>query len=155
MIFFGFGSGSRPITIYRLSIFSFKVRFVSSPKILKEVLVKSYEEKSLTEESVSVELVDTPIELVFIPENTRTLRNGKTFQKKSEIFTKYYLKTFDHFSKSFLNCFKLDILKEKLVNFNIWLNNNKTYVFKSFAETLSNFNLALKNLHMYKSDKKT
>ena len=71
------------------------------------------------------------------------------------VFTKYYLKTFDHFSKSFLNCFKLDIFKEKLVNFNIWLNNNITYVFKSFAENFSNFNLALKNLFMYKSEKKT
>jgi len=37
----------------------------------------------------------------------------------------------------------------------IWLNNNITYVFKSFAENFSNFNLALKNLYMYKSDKKT
>ena len=43
--------------------------------------------------------------------------------------TKYYLKAFDHFSKSFLNFFKLDILKEKLANFNIWLNNIITYVF--------------------------
>ena len=43
------------------------LNFVSSPQILKEVLVKSYEEKSLTEESVSVELVDTQIEPVFIP----------------------------------------------------------------------------------------
>jgi len=68
-------------------------------------------------ESVSVELVDTRIEPVFIPENTRTLRNGKTFQTKPEIFTEYYLKTFDHISKSFLNCFKLDIFKEKLVIF--------------------------------------
>ena len=131
------------------------LNFVSSSKILKEVFLKSYEGKSLTEESVSVERVDTRIEPVFIPENTRTLRNGKTFQTKPEIFTQYYLKTFDFFSKSFLNCFKLDIFKEKLVNFNIWLNNNITYVFKSFAENFSNFNLALKNLYMYKSDKKT
>ena len=99
--------------------------------------------------------VSMRIEPVFIPENKRTLRNGKSFQTKPEIFTKYYLKTFDHLSKSFLNCFKLDIFKEKLVNFNIWLNNNITYVFKSFAENFSNFNLALKNLYMYKSDKKT
>ena len=81
---------------------SFKMlNFVLSPKILKEVLVKSQEEKSLTEESVSVELVDTWIEPFFIPEDTRTLRNGKTFQARPEIFTKYYLKTFDHFSKFF------------------------------------------------------
>jgi len=111
--------------------------------------------KKLTEESVSIKLVDTRIEPVFIPQNTRKLRNGKTFQTKPEILTKYYLKTFDHFSKSFLNCSKLDIFKEKLVNFNIWLNNNITYVFKSFAENFFNFNLALKNLYMYKSDKKT
>ena len=50
------------LIIHHLSIFSFKkLNFVSSPKILKEVLVKSYEEKSLTEESVSVELVDSRI----------------------------------------------------------------------------------------------
>ena len=59
-----------------------------------------------------------------------------------------YLETFDHFSKSFLNCFKLDIFKEKLVNFNIWINNNITYVFKSFAENFSNFNLALKFVYV-------
>ena len=28
------------------------------------------------------------------------------------------------------------------------------YVFKSFTENFANFNLALKNLYMYKSDKK-
>jgi len=56
---------------------------------------------------------------VFIAENTRTLRNGKTFLAKPEFVTKFYLKTFDHSSKSFLNCFKLDIFEEKLCNFNI------------------------------------
>ena len=132
------------------------LNFVSSPKISKEVILKSYEGKSLTEESVSVELVDTRIEPVFITENTRTLRSGKTFQTNPDIITKYYLKTFDHFSKSFLNCLNWIFLrKEKLVNFDIWLNNNITYVFKSFAENFSNFNLALKNVYMYKSDKKT
>jgi len=79
--------------------------------ILKEILLKNNEEKSLTEESASVELVDTRIEPVFIPENTRTVRNGKTFQTNPEIFTKYYLKTFDHFSKSFLSCLNLLLLK--------------------------------------------
>ena len=53
---------------------------------------------------------------------------------KPEIITKYYLKTFDHFSKSFLNCFKLDIFEEKLASLIIWLNNNMTYVV-SFKET--------------------
>ena len=74
---------------------------------------------------------------------------------KPEIVTKYYLKTFDHFSKSFLNCFKLDIFEEKFCIFNIWLNDNMIYVFKSFTENFSDFNQALKNLYMYKSDKKT
>ena len=110
--------------------------------------------KSSTNESVSVDLVGARIESVFILENTRTLRNGKTFLAKPEIITKYY-STFDHFSKSFLNSFKLDIFEEKLANFNICLNNNMTYVFRSFTENFSNFNLALKNLYMYKSDKKT
>jgi hypothetical protein len=53
---------------------------------------------------------------------------------KPEIITKYYLKTFDYFSKSFLNCFKLDIFEEKLASLIIWLNNNITYVV-SFKET--------------------
>ena len=127
----------------------------SCRKIWKEVFLKNFEEKSLTEELVSVDLVGARIEPDFIPENTRTLRNCKTFQTKPEIVTKYYLKTFDHFSKSFLNCYKLDIFEEKLGNFNIWLNKNITYVFKSFTENFSNFNLAFKNLYMYKSDKKT
>jgi len=131
------------------------LNFVSAPKNLKEVFLKRLEEKSLTEKSVSVDLVGAQIEPVFIPENTRTLRNGKTFLSKPEIVTKYYLKTFDHFSKSFLSCFKLDIFEERLGNFNTWLNNNMTYVLRSFTENFSNFNLALNNLYMYKSDKKT
>ncbi len=65
-------------------------------------------------------------------------------QRKFALY--FCLKTFDHLSKSLLNCFKLDIFEEKLGNFNIWFNNNKTYVFKSF----SNFNLALKNLYLTK-----
>jgi len=55
------------------------LNFVSAPKNLKEVFLKSFEEKSSTKESVSVDLVGARIEPVFIPENTRTLRNGKTF----------------------------------------------------------------------------
>ena len=57
-------------------------------------------------------------------------------------------------SKSFLNWFKLDIFEERLGNFNTWLNNNMTYVFRSFTENFSNSNLALNNLYMYKSDQK-
>ena len=53
-------------------------------RYLREILVKSYEEKSLTEETVSSDLVFARKEPVFIPENTRTLRNGKTFLKKRE-----------------------------------------------------------------------
>ena len=131
------------------------LNFVSAPKNLKQVFLKSLEEKSLTEKSVSVDLVGAQIEPVFIPENTRTLRNGKTFLSKPEIVTKYNLKTSDHFSKSFYNCFKLDIFEERHGNFNTWLNYNMTYVFRSFTEFFSNFNLALNNLYMYKSDKKT
>ncbi len=127
----------------------------TSPARPKEVFLKSLEEKSLNEKSVSVDLVGAQIEPVFISENTRTLRNGKIFLSKPEIVTKYYLKTFDHFSKSFLNCFKLDIFEERLKNFNTWFNNNMTYVFRSFTENFSNFNQALNNLYMYKSDKKT
>ena len=37
--------------------------------------------------------------------------------------------------------------------FNTWLKNNINYVFKSFTENF--LYLALKNLYMYKSDKKT
>ena len=63
--------------------------------------LKSFEEKSSTKESVFADLVGARIEPVFIPENTRTLRNGKTFLTKPEIITKYYFKTFDHFSNPF------------------------------------------------------
>ncbi len=44
--------------IHRLSDFSFKMlNFVSAPKNLKEVFLKSLEEKSLTKKSISVDLV--------------------------------------------------------------------------------------------------
>ena len=79
------------------------LNFVSAPKNLKEVFLKNLEEKSLTEKSVSVDLVVARKEPVFVPENTRTLRNGKKLLTKPGIVTKLYLKTFDHFSKSFLN----------------------------------------------------
>jgi len=69
--------------ILRLSIFSFKMlNFVSAPKILKEVIVKNFQEKSLIEKP---DLVDDNKESVFIPENTRTFRNGETFSTKHDV----------------------------------------------------------------------
>ena len=53
--------------IHRLSVFSSMLNFVSAPKILKEVFLKSFEEKSSTEESASEDLVGDRIEPVFIP----------------------------------------------------------------------------------------
>ena len=84
------------------------LNFVSAPRILRQVFVKSLEEKCLTQELVSIDLVDDQKESVLIPENTRTLRNGKKFLTKSEIVTKFYFKKFEHFSKFFLNCFPKD-----------------------------------------------
>ena len=55
-----------------LSIFSYKtLNFVAVPKILKEVMVKKVQEKSLIG-----------------PENTRTTKNGKTFFLFDQIFLK-------------------------------------------------------------------
>ena len=42
------------------------LNFVSAPKNLKEVFLKSLEEKSLTEKSVSVDLVGAQIEPVYL-----------------------------------------------------------------------------------------
>ena len=55
------------------------LNFVSAPKNLKEVFLKSLEEKILTEKSVSVDLVGARIKPVFIPENTRHLEMAKHF----------------------------------------------------------------------------
>ena len=111
------------------------LNFVSAPRILRQVFVKSLEEKCLTQELVSIDLVDDQKESVLIPENTRTLRNGKKFLTKSEIVTKFYFKKFEHFSKFFLNCFELDIFEEKFCNFNIWLNSNITNVVSPLQKT--------------------
>ena len=45
-------------------------------------------------------------------------------------------------------------MKENFVCLKLRLNNNMIYVLKSFEENFPNFNLALKNSYMYKSDKK-
>ena len=90
--------------ILRLSIFSFKMlNFVSAPKILKEVIVKNFQEKSLIEKP---DLVDDNKESVFIPENTRTFRNGETFSTKHDVVSKFCLKhltTSQTLFKNFLN----------------------------------------------------
>ncbi len=99
------------------------LNFVSAPKNLKEVFFRRKKKKFRRKkfnQKVNLSRFSKCSNRTCLPENTRTLRNGKTFLSKPEIVTKYYLKTFDHFSKSFLNCFKLDIFEEKLVNFNIW-----------------------------------
>ena len=44
--------------------------------------------------------------------------------------------------------------EEKLCTFNAWLKNNTSYVFKSLTEDFFNFNPAIKNLYMYKYDRK-
>ena len=68
-----------------MSIFSFRtLNFVAVPKILKEVMVKKFQEKSLIG-----------------PENTRTLRTGETFLTKHDIVSKFCLKTFDFVSNYF------------------------------------------------------
>ncbi len=73
-----------------LSVFSFEMlNFVSSHKILKEVIVKNFLEKSLIEKP---DLVDDNKEIVFIPENTRTLRNCKTFVTKHDVVSKLFQK---------------------------------------------------------------
>ena len=89
--------------IHRLSIFSIKMlNFVSAPKILREVFVKSLEEKSLAEDLISIDSVDAQKEPIFIPVNKSTLRNGKTFLTKPEIFTKFYLKDQTTFQNPFI-----------------------------------------------------
>ena len=87
--------------------------------------------------------------------NTKTLRNGKIRVTKQENSSKFFQNTFDYFSNSFFKCLNLNLFEEKLGTFNTWLNNNMIYVFKYFAENFPNFDLALKNLYMYKSVKKT
>ena len=73
--------------IHRLSIFSFKtLNFVSAPKILKEFIVKNFQEKNLIE---NTDLVDDNKEPIFIP--YWTLRNGKTFMTELKILIRSVL----------------------------------------------------------------
>jgi len=62
----------------------------------------------------NTDLVDDKKEPVFIPENTRTQRNGNIFLAKHDIVSRFCFKTFDYFSNTFLKCFKLNIFEEKL-----------------------------------------
>ncbi len=58
------------------------------------MIVKKIQEKSLIEKP---DLIDDNKESVFIPENTRTLRNGETFLTKHDVVSKFCLKTFDYY----------------------------------------------------------
>ena len=73
--------------IHRLSLFSFKtLNFVSAPKILKEFIVKNFQEKNLIENR---DLIDNNKEPIFIP--YWTLRNGKTFMTELKILIRSVL----------------------------------------------------------------
>jgi len=50
------------------------LNFVAAPKFLKEVIEKNFQEFTSVEK---IDLVKDNNESLFIPENTRTLRNGK------------------------------------------------------------------------------
>ncbi len=64
----------------------------------------------------NVDLVKENNEPLFIPENTRTNRNGKTRVTKQESASKFFLKTFDYFLNSFFKYFNLNIFEENFVH---------------------------------------
>ena len=118
-----------------ISFFIQNVEFRFSSKEFKGSLLKKFRRKNFNRKVSLSRFSRCSNKTCFHTWKYKAFRNGKTFLSKPEIVTKYNLKTSDHFSKSFLNCFKLDIFEERLGNLNIWLNDNMTYVLSPLKKT--------------------
>jgi len=84
--------------IHRLSNFSYKMlNFTSAPEILKENIVDNFLGSSI------IQLCQK--EPLFLPENSKSLRNRVITISSNQKISKYALKTFTYFSNVFLKCF--------------------------------------------------
>jgi len=84
--------------LQRLSIFSFEMlNFVSSPKILKEMIETKFQELK----SQGTNNADP----LLVPENIRSLRNRNVIIYSQDAQLKFLINTFSYFSHSFLKCF--------------------------------------------------
>ena len=112
------------------------LNFVSAPKLLKEIIETKFQELKSQETNNADPL--------FVPENTRSLRNNNDIIYSQDAQSKFLINTFSYFSQTFLKCFKLDnfnlncnqFFKEAATN----INNICTPLINHFAK----FNLVLK-----------
>jgi len=131
--------------IHRLSIFSYKMlNFTSAPEILKENIVDNFLGSSIIQLSQK--------EPLFLPDNSKSLRNRVITISSNEKVSKYALKTFTYFSNVFLKCLNLDSFNLKFSSFITYVTSNIKSIFSAFLNRFSNFNFDINKIRLYKSD---
>jgi len=126
-------------------VFTFKMlNFTVAPKILKEDIVGNFLAWSITQLSQK--------EPIFIPDNSKSLKNRVITISLNEKVSKYALKTFSYFSNVFLKCINLDSFNLKFSSFITCVTSNLKSIFSAFLYSFSNFNFDIKRVRIYKSD---
>jgi hypothetical protein len=97
------------------------LNFTSAPEILMENIVDNFLGSSIIQLSQK--------EPLFLPDNSKSLRNRVITISSNEKVSKYSLKTFTYFSNVFLKCLNLD-------SFNLKFSSFITYVTSNIKEIL-------------------
>ena len=113
-------------------LFSYKMlNFTSAPEILKENIVDNFYASSIIQLSQK--------ELLFIPGNSRSLRNRVITISSNEKVSKHVLKTFTYFSNVFLKCINLEFFNIKFSSFITYVSSNIKTIFSALFNSFSNF----------------
>ena len=123
---------------------TFLVSSSSAPEILKENIVDNFLGSSIIQLSQK--------EPLFLPDNSKSLRNRVITISSNEKVSKYALKTFTYFSNIFLKCLNLDSFNLKFSSFITYVTSNIKSIFSAFLNRFSNFNFDINKIRLYKSD---
>jgi hypothetical protein len=120
------------------------LNFTCAPKILKENNVDNFSGSSIIQLSQK--------EPLFIPDNSKSLRNRVITISSNEKVSKYALKTFNYFSNFFLKCLKLDSFNLKFNRFLTYVTSNIKSIFSAFLNRFSYFNFDINRILINKSN---
>ena len=123
-------------------LFSYKMlNFTSAPEILQENIVDNFYASSIIQLSQK--------EPLFLPDNSKSLRNRVITISSNEKVSKYALKTFTYFSNVFLKCLNLDSFNLKFSSFITYVTSNIKSIFSAFLNRFSNFNFDINKIRLY------
>jgi hypothetical protein len=115
------------------------LNFTSAPEILKENIVDNFNASSVIQSSQK--------ELLFIPGNSRSLRNRVITISSNEKVSKHVLKTFTYFSNVFLKCINLEFFNIKFSSFITYVSSNIKTIFSAFLNSFSNFDFYINRIY--------